>query len=185
MCKALYQVEKKTVSRVYIGAHSYKCDPEKYIEAEKIVCKKIRFNHRNKRQKCHIAGAYMALGDYDGAWKIYENLVPGNLDKCNDIYVLSGLASYYHNVKNNEESVRYLSRMEALKASEKKRGSRLNMAIDHIKSVIAIDEKRYDEAKVLIDKYINSPGLTACVRAVNNYNLGIIAYETGDYTEAI
>ncbi|WP_408072480.1 tetratricopeptide repeat protein [Butyrivibrio sp. JL13D10] len=170
---------------LFAGIYLNQCDPEKYIEAENIVCKKIRFGHRNKRQKCQIAGAYAAFGDYDGAWNIYRELVPDNLDNCNDVVILGGLASYYYNVKNNEESVRYLSRLEAIKKSGKKRGSGLNMTIDHIKSVIAIDEKNYDEAKVLIDKYIDVPTLTGVMKAVNNYNLGLIAYETGNYVEAV
>ncbi|WP_155843306.1 tetratricopeptide repeat protein [Butyrivibrio sp. NC2002] len=169
----------------FAGIYLNQCDPEKYIEAENIVCKKIRFGRRNKRQKCHIAGAYAAFGDYEGAWNIYRELVPDNIDNCNDVVILGGLVSYYHNVKNNEESVRYLSRLEAIKESGKKRGSRLNMTIDHIKSVIAIDEKNYDEAKALIDKYIDVPTLTGVMKAVNNYNLGLIAYETGNYVEAV
>ena len=161
------------------------CDPEKYIAAEKIICKKAGLGFRTRRQKCMVANAYTACGDFEGALKFYEKVMPKDVNKLRDVYILGGLASYYLNLEDRKTAGIYIARLEELKTSGKKRGSRLDMTLNHLKSVVAIQEGRYEEAKALIDSYLGKVLLSNSSKAVNYYNLGLIACETENPAEAI
>lgn len=161
------------------------CDPEKYIEAAKIISKKALLGHKTKYKQTRFANAYMLLQDYDNAWKILEKLIPNDITKCNNRYILEALSCYYCSAEDKENAIKYLTRLEEIKASKKVSSKFLGLTIDNIKGSIALDEKKYDEAKEYINrcldyKYLGSASKVSCF-----FRLAEIAYETGDYAEAI
>lgn len=165
-------------------------DSEKYIEAEELVKKKIPFFRADGRRKCIIANAYLALGDYDNAWKWYEKIIPKKISKCHNIYNMFGLACYFFAVKNYEEAEKYLARLEKLKATVVIQRLNLKVMIAYLKSIYAIREGRYEDAKKLINRDIDNGIFTNQMTCYNlkaqcNYNLACCAYENGDYIEAI
>lgn len=121
------------------------CDPQKCIETEKIICKKASFGFRTRRQKCVVANAYTACGDFAGALKFYEKIMSKDVSRLKDVYILGGLASYYLNQEDRNTAGIYIARLEELKNSGKKRGSRMDMTLNHLKSAVAIQEGRYME----------------------------------------
>ena len=165
-------------------------DPKKFIEAEELVQKKIPFWRTDRRRKCTIANAYLALGDYDNAWKCYEEIIPKNLSKCYNIHNMFGLACYYIAVDNHEEAAKYLARLEKVKATVAKKRKSLSVMIDYLKCTFAIHEGKYEEAKELMNSNIDGSILANQITCYNlkaecYYNLATIAYEKGDYIEAI
>lgn len=168
----------------YFGIHTSLCDPEKYIEAEKILCKKIHFKQKDKYTKCRMANAYMSLEDYDNAWEMYKDVIPKDISKCNTRLILEGLSCYYFSIGDMENGKKYLARIEELQ-SGKKNSKFWGLAINNIKGSLAIDEKKYDEAKEYINKCMEYRVLSNCAKVCCLFKLATIAYETDDYIEAI
>nr|WP_027871128.1 hypothetical protein [[Eubacterium] cellulosolvens] len=102
--------------------------------------------------------------------KTYKDMSK-DVNKLRDAYILGGLASYYLNLEDRKTAGIYIARLEELKTSGKKRGSRLDMTLNHLKSVVAIQEGRYEEAKALIDSYLGKVLLSNSSKAVNYYKI--------------
>ena len=168
----------------FVGIFNTLCDPEKYVKAELIRCKKSLLRRFFKRNKMNIGMAYHAMEDYESAWKYYEGLVPANVYQCRNKAILCRLASYFYDRGDDEKAAVYKMRLEELRASGR-RGFLVELTLDNISIEDAIKDKRYEEAKNLIAKYIKNSRVSMYNKTGYQYSLGIIAYETKDIPEAI
>lgn len=169
----------------FTGIFHTLCDPDKYTKAEEILFRQNFFFRKHyKYAILQLAMAYSTLNDYENAWNYCKKIVPANLEKCRKTLTLSTLASYFYDSGDKENAALYIARLEALKASGKK-NLQLDLALDDFKIHDAVDKKDFDVAKELLGKYINNTRISLITRTHYQYLLGIIAYETKDYPEAI
>lgn len=167
----------------FTGILNRLCDPEKYAKAELIRREKSLLRRMSKRSKVNIGVAYQAMCDYENAGKYFECIIPASPDKVNNKANLCRLASYYHDI-GDEKAAIYKARLEAMR-SPGRSGLLVELTLDNIAIEDAIREKRYDEAKNLISKYINSSTVSVYTKTIYQYYLGVIAFEEKDYPEAI
>ncbi len=168
----------------FVGIFNAKCDPARYLEAELIRSSKRPARARSRGIRLNIAIAYEALGDHENAWKYLKDLIPADPGKLNKVRLLGILASYYRETGDRQTSDIYKARLEAIRASGK-RNPGVELSLDNLNIPDAIEGKRYDEARELIGKYVNSNRISLYNRTIMNYYLGLIAFETNERKEAI
>jgi tetratricopeptide (TPR) repeat protein len=168
----------------FIGILNTLCDPEKYVKAELIRCKKSFLRRLSRRNKMNIGVGYHAMEDYENAWKYYEGLIPANPYSCRNKVLLCRLVSFFHDIGDDEKASVYKSRLEQLRTPGRS-GLLVELTLDGISIDDAIKDQRYEEAKNLIAKYIKSSSVATYTKTIYHYYLGLIAYETDDISEAI
>ncbi len=168
----------------FIGIMNTLCDPEKYVKAELIRCKKSLFRRFSKHNRMNIGVAYLAMKDYENAWKYYGDLVPANPYQCRNKALLCRLVGYFHDIGDDEKAAVYKTCLEGLRDSGRS-NFLVELTLDDLNIEDAIKDQRYEEAKNLIAKYIKSSRVSMYTKTVYQYYLGVIAYETKDIPEAI
>lgn len=168
----------------YIGIFYNLCDPEKYIQSELVRYKKCPKLLNVKSRRISLGYAYLSLNDYENAWNYLKYLVPSNISKCKNVRILNALADYYYETGDKDTFSLYKDQMDALAKSGNK-NIVLLVALNNYDARIALDAKRYDEAKELYKKYLGNKRLSKITKTNYYYILGKIAYDTGDYIDAV
>ncbi|RKM59647.1 hypothetical protein D6856_10565 [Butyrivibrio sp. XB500-5] len=169
----------------FFGIFITLCEPDKYINAEQILSRHNFFFRRYyKFAIINLGLAYSSIEDYENAWNYYKKIIPASPERCSNIRILTALASYFYDSGDKENATLYRARLDNIKASNKK-SLQLDLTLDNFIIREALDNKQFDEAKELINKYINNHRVSQLTKIHYQYYLGLIAYETKDYPEAI